>query len=71
MSISSRCVTANRWIVHFQQVSPFLFDLRLRFRLRLCLDLTVQADTGTQLLTSLSVLFIGALAAKLETFSIS
>ena len=29
------------WIVHFQRVSPFLHDLRLRFRLRLSLDLNV------------------------------
>ena len=27
---------------HFQRVSPFLHDLRLRFHLRLCLDLHVQ-----------------------------
>ena len=43
----SRClfpsaVWAHRWIVHFQRISPFLHDLRLRFRLRLCLDLSVQ-----------------------------
>ena len=31
-----RAVWTNRWIVHFPQVSPFLFDLRLRFRPRLC-----------------------------------
>ena len=37
-----RPVWTNRWIVHFQRVSPFLLDLRLRFRLRLCLDLNVQ-----------------------------
>ena len=37
-----RVVWANRWIVHFQRVSPFLHDLRLLFRLRLCLDLNVQ-----------------------------
>ena len=32
-----RAVWTNRWIVHFQQVSPCLFDLRVRFRLCLCL----------------------------------
>ena len=37
--IFPRAVWTNRWIVHFSQVSPFSFDLRLRFRLRLCLDL--------------------------------
>ena len=37
-----RVVWTNRWIVHFQRVFPFLFELRLRFRLRLCLDLNVQ-----------------------------
>ena len=37
-----RATWTNRLIVHFQQVSPFLFDLRLRFRLRLCLSLNVQ-----------------------------
>ena len=37
-----RALWTDRWIVHFQRVSRFLFDLRLRFRLRLCLDLNVQ-----------------------------
>ena len=36
-----RVVWTNRWIVH-SQVSPCLFALRLRFRLRLCLSLHVQ-----------------------------
>ena len=33
-----RAAWTNRWIVHFQQVSPCLFDLRLRFRVRLSLN---------------------------------
>ena len=37
-----RAVWTNRVVVHFRRVSPFLFDLRLRFRLRLCLYLNVQ-----------------------------
>ena len=37
-----RAVWTNRVVVHFQRASPFLFDLRLRFRLRLCLYLNVQ-----------------------------
>ncbi len=46
-TLSSQClfprpVWTNRWIVHFWQVSPFLFDLCQRFRLCLCLDLNVQ-----------------------------
>ena len=36
-----RAERTNRLVVH-SQVSPFLFDLRLRFRLRLCLFLHVQ-----------------------------
>ena len=36
-----RAVWTNRWTVH-SQVSPCLFDLRLRFRLRLCLHINVQ-----------------------------
>ena len=36
-----RAVWKNRRIVYFKRVSPFLHDLRLRFRLRLCLDLSV------------------------------
>ena len=55
-----RAVWTNRWIVHFQPISPFLLDLRPRFRLRLCLDLKLLTDTGTQLwlspFTNLSVL---------------
>ena len=35
-------VWTNRWIVHFQRVSPFYLDLRLRFCLCLCLSLDVQ-----------------------------
>ena len=33
---SSYVVWTNRWNVRFQRVSPCLFDMRLRFRLRLC-----------------------------------
>ena len=43
----SRCpprwtVWTNRWIVHWQRVSPFYLDLHLRFSLCPCLSLNVQ-----------------------------
>ena len=45
LQVGLKCLSSaawtNRWIVH-SQVSPCLFDLRLRFRLRLCLHLNVQ-----------------------------
>ena len=57
----------NRWIVHFQQVSPCLFDLRLRFRLRLCLDLNIQ-QTLAHNCQQVSCSYIGAFAVKQDTF---
>ena len=42
--------------VHFQRVSPLLHDLRLRFRLRLCLDLSFQQTLAHNWKTGLPVL---------------
>ena len=43
-----RVVWTNRWIVHFQRVSPFLHDLRLRFRLPV-LSLVLSQPNKTRL----------------------
>ena len=51
-----RAVWTNRWIVHFHRVSPLLHNLRLRFRLRLWLDLSVSQTLAHNWKTSLPVL---------------
>ena len=55
-SSRTRKFSAYRWIVHSSQLSPCLFDLRLRFRLCVLSLSKRSTDTGTQLFTALSVL---------------
>ena len=52
-----RAVWTNRWIVH-SQVSTCLFDLRLRFRLRLCLYRHVQQTLAHNSLQVSPFLFV-------------
>ena len=52
----------------FNGFSPFLFDLRLRFRLRLCLDLNVQQTLAHTTVNKSSCSCIGAFAVKQDTF---